>query len=65
MMYRNVHEQIKSGSGIEKADSLSDPSNAYSKGVLVFWSGQQKQDGAHEPERKHVRKATYAQMTLL
>ena len=24
-----------------------------------------KQDGAHEPECKHVRKATYVQMTLL
>ena len=24
-----------------------------------------EQDGANEPERKHVRKATYVQMTLL
>ena len=26
---------------------------------------EKKQDGAHEPECKHVRKATYVQMTLL
>ena len=24
-----------------------------------------KQDGAHEPECKHIQKATYVQMTLL
>ena len=29
------------------------------------WLLLAKQDGAHEPECKHVRKATYVQMTLL
>ena len=35
--------------------------------LLPFGIGavRKKQDGAHEPECKHVRKATYVQMTLL
>ena len=28
-------------------------------------TSEKKQDGAHEPECKHVQKATYVQMTLL
>ena len=33
--------------------------------VAELVSSQKKHDGAHEPACKHVRKATYVQMTLL
>ena len=36
-----------------------------SVGVLDWFLAGKKQDGAHEPECKHDRKATYVQMTLL
>ena len=48
----------------------ADGSSFYADGSFFYAEGfyfyaSIKQDGAHEPECKHVQKATYVQMTLL